>query len=65
MILTAGEDGRVVAECPLIPGCVSEGLDRDGALANVGEAIKLCLENQDQEGWSVPSSFEILEIEID
>jgi predicted RNase H-like HicB family nuclease len=39
-----GEDGWIVAECPVIPGCVSQGKTREEALDNVREAIELCLE---------------------
>ncbi|MCA9491632.1 MAG: type II toxin-antitoxin system HicB family antitoxin [Myxococcales bacterium] len=51
VLLTAGEDGWLVAECPVIPGCVSQGRTRDEALANIREAILLCLDNQEEEGW--------------
>jgi predicted RNase H-like HicB family nuclease len=42
--LDRDEDGVWVAECPSIPGCVSQGITRDEAIANVREAIALCLE---------------------
>lgn len=38
------EDGTWVAECPAIPGCVSQGGTLDAAIANVSEAIRLCLD---------------------
>jgi predicted RNase H-like HicB family nuclease len=52
--LTAGEDGYFVAECPAIPGCISQGRTRDEALRNIREAIELCLENRTDEGWELP-----------
>jgi predicted RNase H-like HicB family nuclease len=39
------EDGGYVAECPAIPGCVSEGDTVEVALANIKEAIEACLES--------------------
>ncbi len=51
VILTPGEDGYFVAECPVIPGCVSQGRTREEALKNIREAIELCLESQAEEGW--------------
>ena len=42
------EDGEWIAECPSIPGCVSEESTRDEAITNVREAIALCLEVPDQ-----------------
>ena len=38
------EDGIWVAECPSIPGCVSQGDTKDEALANIRQAIELCIE---------------------
>ena len=42
--LEQDEDGVWIAECPAIPGCVSQGDTREDALANIQEAIVLCLE---------------------
>ena len=45
VILTPDEeDGGYVAECPAIPGCVSEGDTVEETLGNVKEAIEACLE---------------------
>ncbi len=63
VVLTPGEDGWIVAECPLIPGCISQGADEQQALANIREAIELCLETQSQEGWSLPSQYQIVDID--
>lgn len=37
--LESSEDGWIVAECPALPGCVSQGRDEEEALENVKEAI--------------------------
>ena len=42
--LERDETGMVVAECPSIPGCVSQGKTEDEAVANVREAIQACIE---------------------
>lgn len=44
VVLTPGEDGYVVAECPTLPGCVTQGKDEDEALRNIQEAIAGWLE---------------------
>ena len=59
VILTPDEDGGFVVECPVIPGCISQGDTRDEALTNIREAIELCLENQEAEGWQLPGEIEI------
>ena len=53
VILSAGEDGYLAAECPVIPGCISQGRTRAEALRNIREAIELCVEGQAEEGWSI------------
>ncbi|HEX9764773.1 MAG TPA: type II toxin-antitoxin system HicB family antitoxin [Candidatus Acidoferrales bacterium] len=41
VVLYPGEDGYWVAECPSLPGCLSQGKTRDEAIANVREALRL------------------------
>ena len=42
--LDSDETGMIVAECPAIPGCVSQGRTEPEALENIREAIIGCLE---------------------
>ncbi len=42
--LDRDEDGVWIAQCPAIPGCVSQGNTEDEALENVKDAFQLCLE---------------------
>jgi predicted RNase H-like HicB family nuclease len=42
------EDGWMVAECPALPGCVSQGRDEKEALENIREAIVAWLWAEDQ-----------------
>ena len=39
IILYAGEDGYWIAECPSLPGCVSQGKTKEQAIQNIKEAI--------------------------
>ena len=64
VVLKPGEDGWIVAECPLIPGCISQGKTHDEALANIREAIEICLETKEQEGWTLPKSYEVVDINV-
>ena len=48
--LERDEDGVWIAECPSIPGCVSQGQTREEALASIREAISLCLEVRAERG---------------
>lgn len=46
--LTRDEDGWIVAECPALPGCLSQGRDEEEALANIREAIVAWLWAEDR-----------------
>ena len=46
--LEHAEDNWVVAECPALPGCVSQGRDEKEALENIREAITGWLWAEDQ-----------------
>jgi predicted RNase H-like HicB family nuclease len=39
VIIYPGDDGYWVAECPSLPGCISQGSTREQAIANIREAI--------------------------
>ncbi len=56
------EDGVWVVECPAIPGCVSQGQTKEEALANIREAIELCLEVRAKEG--LPLTIETRQVEV-
>ena len=40
VIIYPGEDGYWVAECPSLPGCISQGRTREEAVLNIREAIR-------------------------
>ena len=50
------EDGVFVAECPNLPGCVSQGSTRDEAVANIKDAIAGYLESLRQHNEPIPPS---------
>ena len=60
--LDRDEDGVWVAECPAIPGCVSQGKTKQAALKNVQEAIEGCLEARSERG--LPLTVETQQVEV-
>jgi len=44
VLISEGEDGWFVVECPLIPGCISQGKTAEEALENIKDAIQGCLD---------------------
>jgi predicted RNase H-like HicB family nuclease len=60
--LERDEDGVWIAECPAIPGCVSQGATHAEALANIREAIAACLEVRAERG--LPLTVELQQVEV-
>ncbi len=40
VIIYRGEDDYWVAECPSLPGCLSQGKSKEDAVTNIREAIR-------------------------
>jgi predicted RNase H-like HicB family nuclease len=61
IITYPGQDGYWVAECPSLPGCISQGLTRVEAVSNLKEAIDLYVEVLVEDGLPVPvDKFEVM-----
>jgi predicted RNase H-like HicB family nuclease len=56
------EDGMLIAECPSIPGCVSQGRTEVEAQANIADAIKECLAVRSEKGLSLTVSIREIEV---
>jgi predicted RNase H-like HicB family nuclease len=54
VILYPGEDGYWVAECPSLPGCISQGKTKEEALVNIREAISGYIAALEEDCLSVP-----------
>ncbi|MBF0466299.1 MAG: type II toxin-antitoxin system HicB family antitoxin [Nitrospirae bacterium] len=62
VIIYPGEDGFWVAECPSLPGCISQGTTKNEALENIKEAIDHYIETLNEDGHSVPEdNLELVE----
>jgi predicted RNase H-like HicB family nuclease len=60
--LDRDETGMIVAECPAIPGCVSQGKTEEDAIANIREAIAACMEARAANG--MPLTVATREVEV-
>ena len=60
--LERDETGMLVAECPSIPGCISQGRTEEEALRNIREAIQGCVEARAANG--MPITVAIREVEV-
>lgn len=65
VVLEREADGGYVASVPALAGCVSQGDDREQAMANIREAIELYVEDCRDAGDPVPSEAgrEFVEVE--
>ena len=60
------EDGIFVAECPCLPGCISQGETRKQAIENIQDAIRGYLESLEKHDEPIPPSIdeEIVEVAL-
>lgn len=54
VVIYSGEDGYWVAECPSLPGCISQGKTKEEAISNIKEAIKGYIAALEEDKLPVP-----------
>lgn len=66
IVIELDEDGTFVAECPALPGCISQGKTRAEAVANIADAIQGYLASLAKHGEPVPPSIseEVVEVAV-
>ncbi|HLH56304.1 MAG TPA: type II toxin-antitoxin system HicB family antitoxin [Verrucomicrobiae bacterium] len=65
VLIYPGENGYWVAECPSLPGCVSQGATREEAVTNIREAIEGYVLVLKEDGLPVPpEKFEALIVAV-
>jgi len=58
------EDGMYIAECPSIPGCISQGKTEQEAEKNIREAIKECLEVRAEKGMPLTVTTRQVDVQV-
>jgi predicted RNase H-like HicB family nuclease len=65
VLLYPGDDGYWVAECPSLPGCISQGRTKEEAVINIREAIQAYVAALAEDGLPVPEErFEVLLVAV-
>ncbi len=66
VMIEPDEDGMFVVECPVLPGCVSQGKTRDEAIANIRDAIQGYLHSMEKHSEPIPGPVaeEIVEVPV-
>ena len=54
VIIYPGDDGYWVAECPSLPGCTSQGPNKEEAIANIREAIEVYIIALQEDRLAIP-----------
>lgn len=64
VLIEPDEDGVFVAECPSLPGCISQGRTRDEAVTNIRDAIQGYLASlaKHNEAPPLPITEEVIEV---
>lgn len=63
--LEPDEDGFIVASCPQLPGCRSQGRSREEAIKNIEEAIRGYVASMKAHGEEVPAvDWELIEVAL-
>ena len=64
VLIQVDEDGVFVAECPSLPGCVSQGKTRIEALENIQDAIKGYIDSLKKHNEPIPPPIEEEIVEV-
>lgn len=65
VVIYPGENGYWIAECPSLPGCISQGESKESALQNIKEAIDLYLEALKEDNLPIPpETFETIVVAV-
>ncbi len=56
VIIYPGEDGFWGAECPSLPGCISQGSSKEEAIENIREAIAVYIEALEEDHYALTAT---------
>lgn len=62
--LECDEDGYIVASCPALPGCHSQGRTKEEAISNITEAIRGYIASMRKHGEPIPRITDVQEVEV-
>ena len=65
IVISRGEDGQWVAECPSLPGCITQGRTREEAIENARDAVEQYIAALEEDHLPVPpESFDTLVVAV-
>ena len=54
VLIYTDEDGYWIAECPSLPGCISQGQTKQEAVINIKKAVEIYIKALEEDGIPVP-----------
>lgn len=65
VIVYPGEDNYWIAECPSLPGCISQGKTKEEVIENIKEAIHLYISVLEEDKLPIPDErFEAILVAV-
>lgn len=65
VVIYRGEDKYWIAECPSLPGCISQGKTRKEAIKNIKEAISCYIHALEEDALPVPEEhFDVMVVAV-
>ncbi|MDY6951206.1 MAG: type II toxin-antitoxin system HicB family antitoxin [Thermodesulfobacteriota bacterium] len=64
VVLEKGMDGYIVAYCPALKGCITQGRTEEEAIKNIKEAIELYLEAGPQDLPRPADEYKVCEVAL-
>jgi len=64
VIIRKAPDGFYIASCPLVPEAYAQGETYEECLANIKEALELCLEYRKERGEEIPQEIGTRQITV-
>jgi predicted RNase H-like HicB family nuclease len=64
IVLEQGMDGYIIAYCPALKGCVTQGRTEEQAIDNLKEAIELYLEADPRDIMLPPDKYKVREVAV-
>lgn len=64
VVIRKAPDGFYIASCPVIPEAHAQGETHDECVANIKEALELCLECRKERGEEIPQEIDTTQITV-
>ena len=64
VVIRKAPDGFYIASCPVVPEAHAQGETHEECVANIKEALELCLECRKERGEEIPQEIDTRQITV-